>query len=203
MTECKAVATPSNVNVKLQKDDGVSTQVDCNLYQSLVGSLLYAAMGTRPDIAVGAISKYCAQPNTAHLTAAKRILHYLKGTADLSLKFEKVRQETSLLVTQMQILLDDRKSTSGNTFIHAGAAVSWISKKQSTVALSTSMAEYIALSLAAQETVWLRRLLQEIGSEVDDPVRIMEDNQGTIDMVQNPVGHTRTKHIDIRYHFIR
>ncbi|XP_076348071.1 uncharacterized protein LOC143245599 [Tachypleus tridentatus] len=113
-------------------------------------------MGTRPDTAyaVGAISKYCAQPNTVHLTAAKRILRYLKGTTDLSLKFEKVPGDVITGYPDADFAgdLDDRKSTSGNIFIQAEAAVSWISKKQSTMALSTSEAEYIALSLAAQET---------------------------------------------------
>ncbi|XP_076322039.1 uncharacterized protein LOC143231379 [Tachypleus tridentatus] len=116
ITKCKAVATPSDVNVKLQNDDGVSTQVDRSLYQSLVGRLLYASMGTRPDIAyaVGAISKYCA-----HLTTAKRIPRYLKGTFDLSLKFEKVPGDiiTGYSVADFAGDLDDRMTTSGNIFI--------------------------------------------------------------------------------------
>ncbi|XP_076330814.1 uncharacterized protein LOC143236440 [Tachypleus tridentatus] len=123
MTECKAVATPSDVNVKLQKDNGVSTQVDRSLYQSLVGSLLYATMGTTPDIAytVGAISKYCDQPNTAHFTATKRILRYLKGTVDLSLKFEKVPGDVITGYSDADFAgdLDDGKSTSGTIFIHS------------------------------------------------------------------------------------
>ncbi|XP_076315049.1 uncharacterized protein LOC143227492 [Tachypleus tridentatus] len=125
MTECKTIVTPSDVNVKLQKDDGVSTQVDRSLYQSF-GSLLYAAMGTRPDIVhvVGVISKYCAQSNTAHLTAANRILRYFKGTADLSLKFEKVPGDVIIGYSDAEFAgdLDDMKSTSGNIFIQAEAA---------------------------------------------------------------------------------
>ena len=84
----------------------------------------------------------------------------------------------------------------------AKGAVSWLSKKQATVALSTAEAEYVALSAATQEAIWLRRLLTDVGESLEDPVVINEDNQGAIAMAKNPVGHARTKHIDIRYHFV-
>jgi hypothetical protein len=99
--------------------------------------------------------------------------------------------------------LNDRRSTTGNIFMQSGAAISWLSKKQATVALSTSEAEYIALSLAAQETIWIRKLLSEFGVKLDGPTTLMEDNQGAIAIAHNPVSHARTKHIDIRHHYIR
>ena len=99
--------------------------------------------------------------------------------------------------------MDDRHSTSGNVFLLAKGAVSWLSKKQATVALSTAEAEYVALSAATQEAIWLRRLLTDVGESLEDPTVINEDNQGAIAMAKNPVGHARTKHIDIRYHFVR
>ena len=99
--------------------------------------------------------------------------------------------------------MDDRHSTSGNVFLLAKGALSWLSKKQATVALSTAEAEYVALSAATQEAIWLRRLLTDVGESLEDPIVINEDNQGAIAMAKNPVGHARTKHIDIRYHFVR
>ena len=95
---------------------------------------------------------------------------------------------------------DDRHSTSGNLFLMAGGAVSWLSKKQAIVALSTSEAEYVALSL---EAVWLRSLLSDLGVSLDEPTALMEDNQGAIAIAKNPIAHSRIKHIDIRYHYIR
>ncbi len=85
----------------------------------------------------------------------------------------------------------------------AGGAVSWLSKKQAIVALSTSEAEYVALSLATQEAVWLRNLLSDLGVSLDEPTALMEDNQGAIAIAKNPIAHARRKHIDIQYHYIR
>ena len=98
--------------------------------------------------------------------------------------------------------LDNRKSTSGYIFNLCGGAASWRSKKQSCVALSTAEAEYMALASAAQETVWLRRLLKELKETLEDPTKIYEDNQSTICMTNNPQFHGRAKHIDIKYHYV-
>lgn len=207
MDNANPVATPADVNVKLKKSDGVSKPVHQHTYQSMVGSLLYAAMATRPDIAqaVSAVSKFNANPDAAHLTAVKRILRYLKGTANLALKYE--RSDSGALIgfsdADWAGDQDDRRSTTGNIFLLCGGAVSWLSKKQAIVALSTAEAEYIALSQAAQEAIWLRRLLSDLGVEATTSTVILEDNQGAIAIAKNPVNHSRTKHIDIRYHYIR
>lgn len=151
------------------------------------------------------VSKFNANPNTAHLTAAvKRVLRYLKGTVNLALKYEQSESGTLIGFSDADWGgdQDDRRSTTGNMFFLSGGAVSWFSKKQATVALSTAEAEYIALSQAAQEGTWLKRLLTELGMS-DSPTVIMEDNQGAIAITKNPVNHSRTKHIDIRYHYIR
>ena len=151
-TEAKPVSTPADLNVKLQKEDGVSRPVDTVTYQSIVGSLLYAAITTRPDIAqaVGVVSKFCANPTQSHLTAAKRILRYLKGTAYLGLSYKKCADGNLIGYSDADWAgdVDDRHSTSGNVFLLAKGAVSWLSKKQATVALSTAEAEYVALSAA-------------------------------------------------------
>ena len=206
-TEAKPVSTPADLNVKLQKEDGFSRPVDATSYQSMVGSLLYAAIATRPDIAqaVGVVSKFCANPTQTHLTAAKRILRYLKATAYLGLSYKKCANGNLIGYSDADWAgdIDDRHSTSGNVFSFACGAVSWLSKKQATVALSTAEAEYVALSTATQEAIWLRRLLADVGEPPEGLTEIYEDNQRAISMAKNPVGHARTKHIDIRYHFVR
>ena len=142
MTEAKAVSTPACIDVKLQKDDGSSKEVDAINYQSMVGSLLYAAVATHPDIAqaVGAVSKFSANPTVAHLTAVKRILRYLKGTINLALRYDGLEDGTMVGYSDADWAgdTDDRHSTSGNLFMMSGGPINWISKKQSVVALSTS-----------------------------------------------------------------
>ena len=199
----KPMSTSADPNVKLMKDDGVSKQLeDKAQYQSMVGSLLYAAMATRPDIAhaVGAVSKCCAQPTEAHLTAAKRVLRYLSGTRYLALRYQKSEEPPTGYDWAGDH--DDRHSTSGNLFIFGGGAICWSSKKQAVVALSTYEAKYIALSAATQEAAWLQKLLLDLRMR-SQPMVMMEDNQGAIALAKNPIGHSRTKHIDIRFHFIR
>ena len=205
LEDANTVSTPADCNVKLVKDDHVSKPTDPVEYQSMVGSLLYIAMGTRPDIAqaVGAVSKFCSNPTEAHKTAVKRIFRYLKKTRNLALKyFKDERPVTGFSDADWGGDPDDRHSTTGNVFMLAGGAVSWLSKKQAVVALSTSEAEYIALSLAVQEALWFRKLFTDLQMAAK-PITIMEDNQGAIALTQNPIAHSRTKHIDIRFHFIR
>ena len=155
--------TPVDLSVRLQKEDGVSRLS----YQSIVGSLLYAAITTRPyiDQAVGVVSKFCANPTQSHLTATKRILRYLKGTVYLGLSYKKCADGNLIGYSDADWAgdVDDHHSTSGNMFSLAKGAVSLLSKKQATVALSTTGDEYVALSTATQEAIWLRRLLTDVG----------------------------------------
>ena len=206
MTEANIVSTPVDTSVKLKRNDKTSKQVSSVLYQSIVGSLLYAAIATRPDIAqaVGAVSKFSSSPTEAHLTAAKQILRYLKGTANYGIKYQKSDSGNLIGYSDADWAgdCDDRHSTTGNLFLMAGGPVSWLSKKQAIVALSTSEAEYVAVSTATQEAVWLRRLLLDLKSPLDCPTVIMEDNQGAIAIARNPIVQTRTKHIDIKYHYV-
>lgn len=168
---------------------------------------MYAATATRPDIsfAVGVLSKFNSKPNEAHLTAAKRVIRYLKGTVNVALKYCKTVDGTLIGYSDADWAgdMDDRHSTTGNLFLMASGAISWMSKKQATVALSTAEAEYVALSTATQEAVWLRRLLMDLKVLPEGPTVLMGDNQGSIAIARNPISHARTKHIDIRYHYIR
>jgi len=156
----------------------VSNSTDQAEYQSMVGSLLYIAMGTHPDIAqaVGAVSKFCSNPTETHKTAVKRIFRYLKKT-NLALKYCKDGKPiTGFSDAHWAGDLDDRHSTTGNVILLAGGAISWLSKKQAVVALSTSEAEYVELSLAAQAAAWLQKLLTDLQIP-PKPIVIKEGNQ--------------------------
>ena len=176
-------------------------------YLSLVGSLLFATQ-TRPDIqfAVGLVAQFSSNPGIAHLAAAKRILHYLKGTANYALVLGR-RDEGSIDLVGWSDASwaqdpDFRRSVSGFVFDIAGGSVSWSSKKQSVVATSSVEAEYIASANATKEAIWLRTLLNELDFPQTTATIIHADNQGCIALAGNPVSHSRAKHIDICHHFI-
>jgi hypothetical protein len=196
LQDCKPVSTPMDVNVKLVKDDGYSKAVDPVEYQSMVGSLIYAAIATRPDIApaVGTLAKFNSFPNEAHLTAVKRVFRYLKGTVKLHLQYEA---SDKYMEGYSEADSYDRGSTSGNVFVMSYGAISLASQKQPTVALSTAEAEYIALCFATQESVWLRQLSKDLQINCSSPTTINEDNQGTIAMSKNPVLLTSAQSISI------
>ena len=160
LKDAKPVATPVCVSSKLTKATDDDELVDESLYQSAVGSLQYLSTMTRPDItfAVSNVAKYCSKPTKEHWIAVKRIMRYLKGTHNLGLTYKKSDSNSCVGFSDSDWAgdLDDRKSTSGYIFQVGGTAISWKSRKQSCVALSTAEAEYIALSLAAQEAIWLR-----------------------------------------------
>lgn len=204
MESCCPVSTPAASDAKLIKDDG-SKSVDQNLYQSIVGSLLYAAVSTRPDIAeaVGVLCKFNSCPTEIHMTAAKRVLRYLKGTMDLGLVFAKVGEPMVGYTDADYANDDDRHSKSGVVFINAGSPISWSSKRQSVIALSTAESEYIALFEGVVEGVWLHQLLSDIGSKLSDAMTICVDNQSAIAIANNNKTSKRTKHIDVKYHYIR
>ena len=134
----------------------------------------------------------------------KRIMRYLNGTLSLGLLYRKDGSSDYIgyCETDWARDMDDRKSTPGYMFQISGEAISWRSKKQPCVALSTAEAEYIALASAAQEAIWMRQLLTDVRSPPREPTRIFEDNQSAICLARNPQFHGRAKHIGIKYHFI-
>lgn len=208
MQDAKPVSTPADPNTKLQKDDGISKPVDPTVYQAMVGSLLYASGATRPDLAqaVGEVSKYNNSPSEIHLTAVKRILRYIKGTLNLKLTYAK-DSEPILGYADANWAgdLDSRRSTTGNVFVLANAAVSWLSKSQTVVATSTAEAEYISLYHCSQEAMVLNRLLSELSKPQSSgtPMTIRTDSESAIAIAKNTSKKSRAKHIDIKYHFVR
>lgn len=207
MEECKPVGTPAEGALSRNKEAGPNRE-----FMSMVGSFLYAAMVTRPDIAyaVQALGRHLQGTTDEHFVAAKRVLRYLKGTKELGLKYGGTTAGGSSKPIVVGYADADwasdketRRSVTGYLFTLNGAAISWSSKLQPTVALSTSESEYMAACYAAQEAIYLRRLMGSLGFAQEGPTIIHEDNMGCIGMSENPILHQRSKHIDIRYHFLR
>ena len=207
MQDSKPVSTPADPSQKLVKATDGEESVNQQQFQSIIGCLMYLSVSTRPDItySISTLAKFTSNPNQQHWTALKRVLRYLKGTVNYGLMYSSKTSKECVGYSDADWAgdLDDRKSTSGYLFQISGGAVTWRSKKQSCVALSTAEAEYMALSSAAQEAVWLRQLTTELGSPPKTTTTIFEDNQSAICMTKNPQFHGRAKHIAIKYHFIR
>ncbi len=207
MLDCKPVATPMDANASFDKLSDEDKRFDRTTYQQAIGCLTYLATRTRPDIAasVGILARFMADPGPAHWSAVKRILRYLQGTRNYGLVFVGGDQDTLLGYSDSDWAGDiiTRRSTSGYVFQLGQSTISWCSKRQQTVAKSSTEAEYVALSIAVQEVIWLRRMLSDLCVDVSAATVMMEDNQGAIELSKNPKHHGRTKHIDVSYHFTR
>ena len=205
MKDCNPVSTPTKFGLKLNKDHE-GKKVDSTLYKQIVGSLMYLT-ATRPDImySVSLISRYMENPTEIHLLAAKRILRYLQGTRDFGLFYKKGEKSGLFGFTDNDYVgdQDDRRSTLGYVFMLGTGAVSWSSKKQPIVTLSTTEAEFVAATACACQAIWLKKLLEELQFKEDKPTLIYCDNSSAIKLSKNPVLHGRSKHIDVKYHFLR
>jgi hypothetical protein len=206
MTDCKSISTPAEGTLARCKEQ----QPTDSQYMSIVGSLLYASMVTRPDItfSVQALGRHLQSSGPEHLSAAKRVLRYLQGTKMLGIIFSGGKNVQNTTLTGYSDSdwggdPDTRRSTTAYLFKFGGGPISWSSRLQPTVALSSAEAEYMAASAAVQEATYLRQLLSEFGYQQSKSTTIFEDNQGCIALARNPVLHKRTKHIEIKYHFIR
>ncbi|UYV76700.1 hypothetical protein LAZ67_14001823 [Cordylochernes scorpioides] len=211
MKEAKPISTPMDSNSKLTKIssiEGENEPVKKVEYQSLIGSLIYLSVSTRPDIAyaVSALGQFSNDPRRQHWNAAKRVLRYLKGTSCLRITYRKSNEALhGYADADWGGNLVDRKSHTGIVYFLARGPIAWESKKQQTVTLSSTESEYIALCEAGKEAVYLRALLDEMGfgELLNGPTVLKTDNQGAQQLARNPVYHARTKHIDIKWHFIR
>lgn len=207
MADCKPKQTPLEANLKLEK---CTNQSKCTTkpYRELIGCLSYVAVTSRPDISA-AVNYYSAFQSCAsdeHWNHAKRILRYIKGTLDYKLVFRRI--EGSALVegyadSDWAGDTGDRKSQSGFVFQVYKSTVSWTAQKQKTVALSSAEAEFISLSGAVKEAIWLRMLLKDFQQDVDGPTVIHEDNQACITVAEDDKMTKRLKHIDVRYRFVQ
>lgn len=206
LAECNAVKFPMDPNLQVHADKS-GKAVNSTQYKSMVGGLRYL-VHTRPDIAfaVGIVSRYMERPTELHLNAVKRICRYVKGTIHYGLIYKKGEGNyilTGFSDSDLAGSLDDSKSTGGMAFYLDENLVTWVSQKQRCVALSSCEAEFMAATAAACQAIWLQRVLGCIADIKPGPVILYVDNKSAVDLAQNPVFHGRSKHIDLRYHFIR
>ena len=206
LANCNPSITPMESRLKLSKSSA-DPAVDATEYRKIVGALRYL-VNTRPDLAyaVGYVSRFMEKPTVEHLIAVKRILRYVAGTVNVGCYYRRNEGEAVLLGysdSDHGADVDGRKSTSGVMFFLGGNVITWQSQKQKVVALSSCEAEYIAAATASCQGVWLARLLGELRGEEAGTVTLKVDNQSAIQLSRNPVFHDRSKHIDVKFHYIR
>jgi hypothetical protein len=213
LDNARELSTPIADRESLGKARKEEELADQTRYQELIGSLMWLSQRTRPDIqyAVNQLSQHCSEPVVRHWNAAIRIVRYLKGTLEYGITY----QGGGIHGIRLQGYsdadyagnIDDRRSTSGQIFFLGGGPVSWGSTKQRSVSTSTTEAEYVALCEACKQGQWLRGLLRELNcTKFMNPTLatpIFSDNQAAIAISKDPIAHSRTKHIDVRYHYIR
>ena len=176
-------------------------------YQNAVGALIYLTQATRPDLAyaVSNDSRFNNCYDTHHWDAVKRIIRYLKKTKDICLQYSRDADQrlTGYSDTSWAADPNDPRSVSGYIFLLQGGAVSWNSKRQKTTALSSTKAEYLALTTASQEAIWLKNFTTELEMQPQRPCLIYTDNKGSIDLCKNARFSHRTKHINVRHDFLK
>jgi transposase InsO family protein len=220
MMQCKSTKTPEVYSRKLTAAMSPQTaeeeaEMESVPYLRLVGKLLYLTTCTRPDLAhaLMEVCRFMQSPGKDHWVAVLHILRYLKGTVDLSVTFHrddspadsKLRTNDFYGYSDSDYAgdLDTRKSTESYVFMMAQGPISWRCKRQNIVTLSSTEAEYCAAGSAAKEALWLRQLLADLKLPQPSPTDIFEDNDGAISLSSNPISNARTKHIDVRHHFLR
>lgn len=204
-TNAHIISTPLDPNVTLFKGTEEECLENIKEYQAIVGSLMYLFIGSRPDLAytVTLLSQFSSCPNNLHLQAAKRTLRYLAGTAEWDLFYPSNTSEYLEVYADASDADDPhtRRSTSGYVLRLGDAAISWSSKQQRSVALSTTEAEYMAMSLAARQITWTKFGLTQLRQNFYTV--FYADNNGAQELAKNPRIHGRSKHIDVHYHYVR
>lgn len=220
LQQCRVVSTPEQVGAAHESGPGLDERAEQQRYMEITGTLMYAAISTRPDIAhaVHYLASHMQAPTQRHMLAAERVLRYLAGTKEVGLVFGSRNGELvgDSRGRRAQVQVDvcafadadwandkgDRRSISGWVAKLNGDPVSWSSKKQRVVALSTCEAELYAESAAIQEVLWLRGLMEELGLHTQTGSTVYGDNQSAIAVSLNGVKGERTKHVDVKYHFV-
>lgn len=213
MSSARSVTTPLNRGAPMTLDDCPQTQDDMDYmatvpYLSAVGSLMYLAIGTCPDLsyAVGALSCFNSNPGKAHWQQVQHVFKYLIGTQDWSLCYGASREGTRLSVFSDSDYagdLDSARSTSGFTVFIGSCLVNWSSKRQQVVARSTTEVEYIAANEAGSDGVWYRHFMSELGLPPSAPTPLWLDNQSAIRVAKNPEHHSCMCHLLVKFHWLR
>ncbi|XP_073159413.1 secreted RxLR effector protein 161-like [Henckelia pumila] len=204
MENCTVATNPMGVSIKLDKDEG-GISVDATMYRGLIGSLLYLT-ASRLDIvfAVCLCARFQSNPMQSHFVAGKSILMYLKGAQNVGLWYAKHNSFNLVGYSDADYAgcKLDRKSTSGSCQFLGDRLISWFSKKQTSIEISTTEAEYLVAGSFYAQLLWIQQQLRDYGIEEHDSP-IFCDNTSTIAITYNPILHLRTKHIEVRHHFIR
>ena len=207
MAESKPAYTPMDSKIKLGPNPKIATTEQIRWFQSAIGSLLYLALATRVDIAYAVIklSRFTSNPSTQHTTAIKRVFRYLRATISYGITYSIQNNHyiSGFCDSDYAGDITTAKSTSGYIFLLAGGPISWKSKLQSIVAQSTTEAEYIAINAASKEAVYIAEILKELGYYKQEKFPLYTDNNGALLLAHNPVFHERSKHIAVKYHYIR
>jgi hypothetical protein len=209
MEDSRPVNTPIEPGFIQQKYKGQATKEDIKWYQQAIGSLLYASLLTRPDIAytTSVLGRYASNPGPEHIKAVKRVFRYLNGNQDHTTSYNTNIANSQYIkgYTDADYAGDkeEYKSTTGYIFYLANGPVSHLAKLQPITAQSTTEAEYIALAMATKEATYLKALLEELDYFNQSNIPIYTDNNGAIQLAKNPSFHAKSKHINVRYHLIR
>lgn len=209
MQDANTVAVPAEPGIYLKSLEDMNSCDKSKPYREAVGSLIFLATVSRPDIAyaVNQVSRFLNNWTEEHWKAVKRILRYLKGTMDYKIVYSKSAPASEVKVCGFSDAdyagcVETRKSTSGYVFVCASSPITWASQRQSVVAQSTTEAEYIALAFGTKEALWIKYFLDELGL-AQKSIVINVDNQSAIKLAKNSEFHKKTKHIDVRFHFIK
>nr|GEV99088.1 retrovirus-related Pol polyprotein from transposon TNT 1-94 [Tanacetum cinerariifolium] len=204
LEDSKPMKTPMSSDAKLTKEEECDS-VHSTKYRGMIGSLLYLT-ASKPDImfSVCLCARFQEDPKTSHLEAVKSIFRYIKGTTHLGLWYPKGTDIETTVYADSDHTRDymDQKSTNRICTFVGCCLTSWFSKKQTALVISTTEAEYVSAEKACQQALWMKQALIDYDIRLDD-VPIMCDNKGAIDIRKKPVQHLRTKHIEIRHHFLR
>ena len=204
LSECNNVSTPMCTNQKFSLNDG-EEKIDFKLYRSLIGSLPHLT-NSKPNIlqATSLLSKFMQGPSRHHLGATTRILRYLKCTSSFGMWYTNINNFRLYGYSESNWggCVDDRNSTTSYVFFMDNGAMSWISKKQSSMVLLSSEAKYMVVIASAYQAIWLRRILDDMNQSQVEVTTIYCDNQSKIAMIKNLVYHSRTRHIKTHHHFI-
>jgi hypothetical protein len=202
----KPTYVPLPVGYQPKANEGTAKPEQRSYYQSIIGSLLYLVLRTRPDIvhAVIMMSQFMVNPSEDHINKSLHIVRYVNTNLNSKIGYDGKQEEGFIAYADADWASDhiSRKSVTGYIIKLAGGAVSWVSRKQKTVALSSTEAEYMCLSDTTRQIVWIESLFKELNFDISN-VALCGDNQGAIFLASNPAQEHRSKHIDIRYHYIR
>ena len=200
--------TPLKANIKLEPNKGMAKETEITWFQAAIGCLLYLAIITRPDIAFSVIllARFSSNPSLEHINAVNNVFNYLSKTINLGIIYTKDGNNNYISGYCDADYAGDiasAKSTSGYVFYIANGPITWKSKLQTIIAQSTTKAEYIVINIAAKEAVYIKSLLKELGLYKQNKLPLYTDNNGALLLANNPIFHERTKHIAVKYHYIR